>query len=74
MITLENVNVIPSQSQESVYFDAKVIKDGQLVGVVKNNGRGGPNVLTPVQGKSYQDIKDIDSEDMINDMLYKLFV
>ncbi len=48
-ITLKNLRVVASMSRESLCYTATVVVDGQTVGTIENEGRGGCSHLRPAE-------------------------
>lgn len=46
-------------SRETIAFTAKVVLDGKVVGVVENDGHGGPNCFTPATREANEAIRAI---------------
>lgn len=60
IIALAGIKHSALASEETHYYTATLIVDGEKWGVVGNEGHGGPDFFHPVAGKSYADIKALD--------------
>lgn len=47
MISLTGLKIFKSMSQETTAFTAQIVRDGQIIGQVRNDGQGGEDVVTP---------------------------
>ena len=59
-IELKSVKLFEELSEETEAFTATLFVDGVRLADVSNRGSGGPHDLTPVEGKTYGDIKFLD--------------
>lgn len=58
-VTLKAYRSSARFSHETIAFTAKVVLDGKVVGVVENDGHGGPNCFTPATREANEAIRAI---------------
>jgi hypothetical protein len=63
-LSLKNVKYFDEMSEETPCFVAELYDKGVHMATVKNDGRGGGNMLYPVKGKTYKDIAKYDNLDV----------
>jgi len=60
---LKKVKRFPEMSEETECFVAQLWVDGKHIADVRNDGKGGSNDLHPMDGYTYEDIKEFDTLD-----------
>jgi len=68
-ITLKNLKVLESLSEETLCFSADLYENGKLIAYVSNRGNGGCNHIHPAEGLTYKDVAHIDNLDTECDIL-----
>jgi hypothetical protein len=69
MITLKNVKLNEMMSEETPCFSADLYENGKLLAYVSNRGHGGSNEIRPIEGKSYKDVRHLDTLDAECDIM-----
>tara|TARA_R110000796_G_scaffold161398_1_gene278110 strand:+ start:575 stop:985 length:411 start_codon:yes stop_codon:yes gene_type:complete len=67
-LTLKNVKYFKAGSQETPNFVADLYDDGTHVAGVTNDGWGGPNCVSPVNGGKYESVRKYDNLDVQSDI------
>lgn len=62
-ITLKNLKVQETLSEETLCFSADLYEDGKLIAHVSNRGCGGSNDVHPAKGLTYNDVAHLDNLD-----------
>jgi hypothetical protein len=62
-ITLKNLKVHETLSEETLCFSADLYEDGKLIAHVSNRGCGGSNDVHPAKGLTYNDVAHLDNID-----------
>ena len=68
-ITLKNLKVLESLSEETLCFSADLYENGKLLAHISNRGHGGCNDIRPAEGLTYKDVAHIDNIDAECDIL-----
>ena len=73
-LSLKKVKYFDEMSEETPCFVAELYDKGVHMATVKNDGRGGGNMLYPVKGKTYKDIAKYDNLDVECDIFKMVYV